>query len=244
MRASDSILVALDVDDLTSADWLIRSTADYTGGCKVGKQLMYSEGPSEVVRFVRERGGKVFMDGKEHDIPETVAKTLRVATRMRPLMFNVHALGGFEMMRAARLAVDEEAAKQPTVPKPLLIAVTILTSQDMPSLVQIGMDPSSGMIHKVTELAMLAKQAGLDGVVCSPQEIMPVRLECGDDFVIVSAGIRAKNAKPDDQKRTATAAEAIEMGATYLVIGRPITKAADPGLAARMIADEVDAVRV
>jgi orotidine-5'-phosphate decarboxylase len=246
VRAHERILVALDVDTLDEADSLILSTAADVGGFKVGRQLMMSVGPPMALAYVQERGGRVFLDGKEHDIPETVAKTVRVATRMRPFMMNLHALGGFEMMRKAKLTLDEEAQilGMSMMQKPLLIAVTILTSQDRASLTQVGSSPNLSVPTIVGMLAELAKEAGLDGVVASPQETSLIRERCGDDFVIVTPGIREKDAKADDQKRTATAGDAIQMGATYLVIGRPITKAANPRDAARRFAEEVDAIKV
>jgi orotidine-5'-phosphate decarboxylase len=246
VRAHERILVALDVDTLDAADELIRSTAADVGGFKVGRQLMMSAGAPQALEYVQAHGGRCFLDGKEHDIPETVDQTVRVATRLRPFMMNLHALGGFEMMQRAKRALDEEAQVMgmSMMQKPLIIAVTILTSQDRASLTQLGFSPNLPISTIVGMLAELAKDAGLDGVVASPQETSAIRERCGDDFVIVTPGIRAADAPPDDQKRTATAAEAIQMGATYLVIGRPIAKAANPRDAARRFAEEVDSVKV
>ena len=233
--------MALDVDDLTAVDSLVGSVSPFVGGFKVGKELMYSVGAPVAVTYVQQRGGGVFMDGKFHDIPETVAKTCRAAVRLQPKMFNIHCLGGFEMMQAATQAVKDEAAKL-GLPVPLLIGVTILTSHDKSSLTELGFDTAIGVSGLVVQLAVLAQKAGLDGVVSSPREIEDIRSECGKDFVIVTPGIRAEGSKPDDQKRKATAREAVSWGATYIVVGRPITQDPSPVDAAKRIADEVDAV--
>jgi len=197
--------------------------------------------------------GECFWDGKFKDIPNTVAAVSRVVTKIGVKMFNVHVLGGPAMMKAAVEAAKSEAEIQ-KCPRPLVLGVTILTSLKSEDLIQIGFPfkvikcTSDGEIDLaecdvkaiVCNLAKLAKISGLDGVVCSPQEIELVREACGPDFLIVTPGIRSADDPPDDQGRTLPAGEAIRRGADYLVIGRPITKAADPVEAAKRIADEIN----
>jgi orotidine-5'-phosphate decarboxylase len=170
--------------------------------------------------MVRKKGGGVFLDLKFHDIPNTVASAVRQAVRLGVMMMTLHVCGGKEMMRRAADAAGEEAAAL-KVRKPFLVGVTVLTS-----------DTGSGnTLDTVLERAQLAKAAGLDGVVCSVHETAQVRKVCGPDFVIVTPGIRPKGADAQDQKRVATAADAVSAGSTYLVVGRPILEAEDPILA-------------
>ena len=229
------ILVALDVDSRAKALALADTLRGTVAGYKIGKQLFTAEGP-EVVRALTARGDRVFLDLKFHDIPNTVAGAVRSAMATGAWMVNVHASGGSAMMRAAAQAAHDTAAKTGAA-RPLVIGVTVLTSMDEAALAEVG--TTRPVMEQVVHLAGLAKAAGLDGVVASPQEIAAIRTSCGPDFHIVTPGIRpAGQAGTDDQARTLTPRQAVAAGATYLVIGRPITAAADPRAAAEAIAAE------
>ena len=226
------ILVALDVESAESALASAARVRGAVGGLKIGKQLFTAEGPA-LVRSLVERGDRIFLDLKYHDIPNTVAGAVRAASALGVWMVNVHASGGLKMMQAARQAVDESAATSGH--RPLVIGVTVLTSMDEDTLRSVGV--SRPVADQVSALAAMAQDAGLDGVVASPQEIAVIRMRCGPDFRIVTPGIRSgPPVAGDDQARTLSAAEAVALGANYLVIGRPILKAADPAAAAREIA--------
>ena len=227
------ILVALDVESAAKALALADQLRGAVGGYKIGKQLFTAEGPS-MVRELTSRGDRVFLDLKFHDIPNTVAGAVQSAVATGAWMVNVHASGGSAMMKAAAEAATTAAAALGR-PRPLVIGVTVLTSMTDAALSEISV--SRPMIDQVVHLAKLAKAAGLDGVVASPQETRAIRDACGEGFQIVTPGIRPSDQQgKDDQARTLTPAEAISAGATYLVIGRPITGAADPRLAAERIA--------
>jgi orotidine-5'-phosphate decarboxylase len=233
------VLVALDVDSADKALALADRLRGAVGGYKIGHQLFTSAGP-DVVRQLVAQGDRVFLDLKYHDIPNTVSGAVAAATTLGVWMVNVHAGGGAPMMRAARRSADDAAVKLGR-PAPLVIAVTVLTSMDAPTLRTLGIDESP--IDHVVRLARMTQDAGLDGVVASPQEIEAIREACGREFVIVTPGIRGGSAAagPDDQHRTATPAGAIAAGASYLVVGRPITAADDPHAAAEAIAREAAA---
>ena len=229
----DQLLIALDVDTSEQALELSEQLEDIAGGFKIGSRLFTGEGPS-IVRRMAERGHRVFLDLKYHDIPNTVAGSVRAATELGVWMLTVHAAGGRDMLAAAA-----EAASHGTVP-PRIVAVTVLTSFDDAALGSVGVNRP--VPRQVEALAALAKEAGVDGVVASPLEIGLVRARCGSDFTVVTPGIRDRkaDATADDQVRTMNAAEAVRAGANYLVVGRPIIAASDPRAAAVRIQDQID----
>jgi orotidine-5'-phosphate decarboxylase len=233
--AKQRLIFALDVDNLEDARGWVDKLQGQVGVFKIGKQLFTRCGP-EVVSLVQDGGCDVFLDLKYHDIPNTVAMAGLEALRLGVRMFNVHALGGFEMM-AKLVAEIDKACPRGNPDRPVLLAVTILTSSNEETLRGVGIDrPVEVMVPK---LARLARDAGMDGVVASPKEVGLIREACGDDFLIVTPGVRPAFATQDDQKRVTTPADALRSGADYLVIGRPISAAADPALAADMILQEM-----
>ncbi len=230
----DQLLIALDVDTVVEARRLADQLRGVAGGFKIGSRLFTREGPG-FVEDLAGHGDRVFLDLKFHDIPNTVAGAVAAATRLGIWMVNVHASGGAAMMRAARDAAHQEAARA-SRPPPLVIAVTMLTSLDQRALSDIGVP--EGMAAQVGRLAALSEASGLDGVVASPHEIDIVRRRCGRQFIIVTPGIRGATDVKGDQSRTMTAVEALASGASYLVIGRPIIAASDPRAAAERIVAE------
>ena len=230
----EKLLVALDVDTVDAARQLANTLRGSVGGFKIGSRLFTAHGPAFVEELVA-RGDRVFLDLKFHDIPNTVAGAVAAAARLGVWMVNVHAGGGLEMMRAARTAADDAAAARMQAP-PLVIAVTVLTSFSQEGLAATGVD--SAVPDQVRRLALLAQQAGLDGVVASPQEIGLIREACDPRFDIVTPGIRGADDAKGDQNRTASAAGALAAGASYIVVGRPIIAAPDPRAAALKMAAE------
>ncbi len=232
------VIVALDVDTVTQAASLVASIGSAAGAYKVGKQLFVAEGPAAIAPVV-DAGHRLFLDLKFHDIPNTVAGAVRSATRLGAWMLTVHASGGGAMMRAAAEAAAAESARLGT-PRPLVVGVTLLTSLDAAAVASVGM--GSSVTAQVSRLARLALNAGLDGVVSSPKEIGLIRETCGQEFLIVTPGIRPRGSGDDDQARTLTPADAVRAGAGYLVVGRPITAAADPRAAADAINRDIEGV--
>ncbi len=227
------VLVALDVESAAKAIGLADQLRGTVGGYKIGKQLFTATGPA-MVRELTSRGDRVFLDLKFHDIPNTVAGAVQSAVATGAWMVNVHASGGTARMKAAAEAA-KRSADALGCKRPLVIGVTVLTSMTDAMLQEIGV--ARTVMNQVVHLAQLARAAGLDGVVASPQETRAIREACGPDFQIVTPGIRpADQQGTDDQARTLTPAEAISAGATYLVIGRPITGAPNPREAAERIA--------
>jgi len=224
------LIAALDFPTLAEALRVAEGLKGRVGLVKVGLELLHAEGPEAVRRLVA-AGHRVFCDCKLHDIPNTVAGAARALAASGAGMLNVHVAGGLEMMRAAKEAVGVDG--------PLVIGVTVLTSLDQDDLSELGV--GRPLDELVAALARLAREAGLDGVVASAREIGLVRAACGPDFLIVTPGIRPRHAEVHDQKRTMTPGEAMRAGADYLVVGRPITQAADPAAAADAIVQEMAA---
>lgn len=236
-KLKDRLIVALDVDNAQRARELVSILRDEIGMFKIGSQLFTIAGP-DIVREVVKSGARVFLDLKFHDIPNTVAAAGVAAAQLGVSIFNVHAAGGREMMRRTADAVSKVAASE-GIPRPSVIAVTILTSMDETVLSEIGLHSTCD--DQVRTLAQLAEASGMDGVVASPREVSLIRAKVKRTaFLIVTPGVRPSGAITDDQKRVSTPAEAIKMGADYLVIGRPITEARDPADAARQIAQDME----
>ncbi len=232
-EARKKIIFALDVETLAQAEKWADMLAPHVGMFKIGKQLFTACGPA-VVRGIIDRGGEVFLDLKYHDIPNTVAMASLEAARLGVRLFNLHALGGYEMMARTMERVNREF---PDGDRSRVLAVTILTSSTAETLREVGID--SPVAEMVVRLARLAQKAGIDGVVASPLEIPLIREACGDRFLIVTPGVRPAFAATDDQKRVMTPSEAVKAGAEYLVIGRPISAAQEPITAAEAIVDEI-----
>jgi orotidine-5'-phosphate decarboxylase len=227
---TNPVFVALDTPSLDRASELARALKPFVGGVKLGLEFYGANGP-EGVRAVVSTGIPVFLDLKLHDIPNTVAGAMKALAPLGAAIVNVHASGGAAMMRAAA-----EAARA-SERRPKIIAVTVLTSLEEKDLAEVGL--SGTALEQAVRLAILAKQSGLDGVVCSPHEIAAVRAACGSGFLIVTPGVRPAGGELGDQKRVMTPLQAMESGADILVIGRPITAAPDPVQAARQIAAEL-----
>ncbi len=231
----NKIIIPLDVDSEEKAVSLVKELKDHVGAFKVGLELINNVGFG-IFDKIKEAGAeKIFYDCKFCDIPNTVKGASIGATKNNVWMFNVHALGGFDMMKAAKEGANKKS-EELGIEKPLVIAVTILTSISNEVLRSIGVERD--VKAEVVSLAKLAQDAGLDGVVCSPQEISIIREACGKDFVIVTPGVRPKGSDIGDQKRIMTPLEAVREGSDYIVVGRPITKAENPALAADNLFNE------
>jgi orotidine-5'-phosphate decarboxylase len=228
------IIVPLDFNTAEQALQLVEKLQPDLCRLKVGKELFTKAGPTLVEKLI-EKGFDVFLDLKFHDIPTTVAKACAVAADLGVWMLNVHASGGSEMMSLAREEVEKQSHR------PLLIGVTILTSMNQEALTELGIQCT--VEEQVLRLAQLASDAGLDGVVCSAHEVKMLRDNLGGEFKLVTPGIRPDGSNNDDQKRVMTPGQAISAGSDYLVIGRPITQAADPAQALKDISEEISAAR-
>jgi len=239
LEIRNPIVVALDVETAEQAMSLVERLKSTVGMFKVGKQLFTAAGP-DIVRRIIDAGEKVFLDLKFHDIPNTVAKAGVEAARLGVSIFNLHAMGGSQMMRAAAEAVAEIAEKE-RLPRPLILGVTVLTSHTQDSLNEIGI--TRKLDDQVAALAQLCDANGIDGVVASPQEIVSIRKAVDNPgFVILTPGVRPSGAALNDQSRVMTPAQAIAAGANFLVVGRPITAADDPVNAAQKILEEIEQV--
>jgi len=239
-QARSRLIFALDVGSMSEALGLVRRLEDSVGMFKVGKQLFMQTGP-RIINSIRDRGGEVFLDLKFHDIPRTVARASMEATRLGVAMFNVHASGSGEMMQQTVRAV-RRTCRTERLRRPKMLAVTVLTSLSGTQLKEIGV--RSRVVDQVVRLAKLAEDAGMDGVVASPQEIEAIRAVCSQSFEIVTPGIRSAGDALGDQKRVLSAGEAIRKGADYVVVGRPIREADDPvGEAERIVEEISDAIK-
>ena len=244
--ARERLIVALDVPNAPEARRIVAAIGDSAQIFKVGKQLFTAEGP-QVVRDLVASGRDVFLDLKYHDIPSTVAGAVRQAAGLGVRMLTVHASGGLGMLRAAVEAAREgwpggltgECGSETRATRPLILAVTVLTSLNDEDLQEIGF--SGRVIDQALRLAALARTAGCDGVVTSAREVRQIRRELGPGFTIVTPGIRPAGTAQQDQERSATPSEAISAGASHIVVGRPITASPDPAAAARRILDEITA---
>lgn len=235
--AKEKLIVALDVDSPGEARALFERLREDAGMFKVGSRLFTAAGP-DFVRGLVADGARVFLDLKFHDIPNTVAGACREAVRLGVALFNVHAAGGGEMLRRAAEATSEEAARL-GVSKPSLIAVTVLTSADARTLEETGVSAES-VEAQVRRLARLADDSGLDGVVASPHEIVPVRNAVSrTPFLVVTPGVHTSAAAYEDQKRVMSPSEAVRAGADFIVVGRAILKSEDPARAARAVVEEM-----
>ncbi|MGO2127915.1 MAG: orotidine-5'-phosphate decarboxylase [Pseudoalteromonas prydzensis] len=231
LEHSKKVLIALDYDDQQTALNFVKQLSPDTCRLKVGKEMFTYFGPAFVKELI-DLGFDVFLDLKFHDIPNTVAKAVTAAAKMGVWMVNVHASGGVEMMTKAKQALEQFGDKAP-----LLIAVTVLTSMDENELKRLGVEKTPA--EQVIYLAKLAKESGLDGVVCSAQEAKQLKSLLGNDFKLVTPGIRPAGSDAGDQKRIMTPKQAIEDGSDYLVVGRPITQAADPVATLKEINDSL-----
>ena len=232
----EKLVLALDVDTKEKAELLIKELSEYVGVFKVGKELFTAEGP-EIFKLVKANGGKIFADLKYHDIPNTVASAARTLVRHGVEIFNVHASGGYEMIKKTREAIEDEAKKL-GVKRPVFLAVTVLTSLNDEDMKKIHVNESAK--EHVLTLAKLAKEAGADGIVCSPQEIELIKKELGNDFITLTPGVRPVWAAAGDQKRVMTPKEAVDKGTDYIVVGRPITGAENRKEAAEKIVLEME----
>jgi orotidine-5'-phosphate decarboxylase len=235
-KARERLIFALDVSSLREAGVLVRRLRDSVGTFKVGKQLFLANGP-RVIHYLRDQGAEVFLDLKFHDIPATVARASVEATRLGVSMFNVHASGSSAMMEETARQV-RRVCRTEKLRRPRMLAVTVLTSLSAGDLKTIGV--GRGVQDQVVKLAVLAEASGMDGVVASPQEIRQIRKACGPRFLIITPGIRRETDAKDDQHRITGPARAIEDGADYIVVGRPIRNAPDPAAEAERIVDEIE----
>jgi len=234
-RFRNPLFCAIDTPDIGEAQALVRAVKPYAGGVKLGLEFFSAHGPAGVERLSAE-GLPLFIDLKLHDIPNTVCGAARALMRLNPAVLTVHVSGGEAMMRSVRTAVESEADRL-GVAEPWLVGVTVLTSLDAGDLDALGVE---GSTHRaVARLAKLADKSGLDGVVCAPHEISTTRSTTRETFRLVVPGIRPRGSATDDQKRVLTPPEAVGAGADIIVVGRPITRADDPAVAAQAIAESI-----
>jgi len=236
LKAADRLIIALDIDNDEEALGLVADLKESVGMFKVGHQLFTAYGP-DIVRRIIGMGGRVFLDLKYHDIPNTVAKASAEAAKLGVSIFNVHSLGGLDMMKAAAAAAKEAAGKH-GLPEPIVLAVTVLTSMDEMSL-RRELKITRSLQREVAHLARLAQRAGMHGVVASPQEIKMLRRSVRGEFIILTPGVRPAWAAKDDQKRVMTPGEAVKTGADFIVVGRPVLKAPDRKAAVQKILEEI-----
>ncbi len=236
--ADNRLIVALDVSSLSEMKQIVESLGNSVSYYKVGMELFYSAG-EETIHYLQGQKKSIFLDLKLHDIPNTVAHGVSALTRLGVNLMTIHGQGGFLMMQAAVKAAKESAEKS-GIPTPKLLAITVLTSFDDASWQDVG--GQLPISNQVIRIAKLAKKAGMDGVVASPLEAKLIRDTCGDDFLIVTPGIRPSFAITNDQKRIATPANALDNGASKLVIGRPITQSTEPLEAVRLIVKEMEGI--
>lgn len=234
----ERIILALDLDNFNDAKKLILLIKEHIKVFKIGNQ-MFTQNGQEIIRVLKENGCSVFLDLKFHDIPNTVARAGEEATRMGVLMFNIHTSGGHLMMKECADSC-KKLAQSHGLQLPFIIGVTILTSLGQNDLINLGFNRK--IKDQVLHLASMAKEAGLDGVVCSPEEVRDIKKLCGKDFLTVVPGIRPTWSQKDDHQRLSTPKMAFEQGADYIVIGRPITSAKDPLEAIKKIHEEIEAV--
>jgi len=236
MKKDGRLIVALDVDSYRAAARLVKQLSKYVKVFKVGSILFTQCGP-KIIKYIHKKGGKVFLDLKYNDIPNTVAGAAVEATKLGVYMLNVHATAGKEAMRMTAEAVSHEAKKQ-HIFKPIVIAVTVLTSLHDEDVAALGL--SGNVQDNVLRFATLAREAGLDGIVCSPHEIKMIKEKFGDRFVTVTPGIRPQwDSAKDDQKRVLTPKQAISNGTDFIVVGRPVLKAPSPVKAVKQILEEI-----
>ncbi|MEE8282978.1 MAG: orotidine-5'-phosphate decarboxylase [candidate division NC10 bacterium] len=236
MTARDRLILALDLPSLEATEGMLKRLQGKIHLFKVGLELFTAEGPRVITR-IHDRGGKVFLDLKLHDIPQTVAAAVAKAVQWGVFMLDVHVAGGEEMMRAAAHAAADRA-EAIGIERPRLLGVTVLTSLAQADLQTLGI--GQALEEQVLSLARLAKEAGLDGVVASPREAEAIRRRLGPDLLLVTPGIRSRVGETDDQRRVATARDALKAGADYIVVGRPILKAADPVEAVEKLVAEME----
>lgn len=226
------IFVSIDTPEIDAARDLAERLTGFVGGVKLGLEFFCGQGPSGIRAVMGGVRLPLFLDLKLHDIPNTVAAAVRAVLPLQPTFLTIHTGGGPAMMRAAA-----EAASMTDLPRPRLLGVTVLTSLDDDDLVAVGQGVP--VLDQARRLAALARSSGLDGIICSPAEVAALRAECGDDFVLMVPGIRPAGSAVGDQKRVTTPRDAVEQGADFLVIGRPITQAPDPAEAACAIVGEL-----
>ena len=237
----DRIIVALDTPDLKRVKYLVKLLRKVVSHFKVGSELFTAWGP-EAIKTVRWAGGHVFLDLKYHDIPNTVARAVREAAKLNISMLTIHTAGGFSMMEAARLAAEETLQRKKAKRRLKIFGVTVLTSlnqKEWNGITGVGLKPAPAIGQTVLHLAQMANEAGLDGVVASGQELPLIRSQVGKDFLVITPGIRPSWSVKGDQTRVMTPKRALELGADYLVIGRPITEVKDPLETAHKLIEEI-----